>query len=366
MTASLTDEQQRVFDTAMDFVSSPPRDRNWFSIEGLAGTGKSHVLAALARAIPNANLCALFGKAARNISLRSGLEASTIHATLYRLEGEDLDERGRRELRFSRALRDGALRHRVLLVDESGTVPVDVGRDIERTGALVVAAGDPGQLPPVKGRRYFNRADMTLTEVHRQAWDSPIIRQAHAVREGRGYRPDGDGFQVVGHVDRDTLLEADIVLCWRNATRRQLNALKRAHLGLPPDRVLAGEPLMCLLNARDLGLMNGAVCTLTADYVPGEGVRVGTDGGRRVCVGSAWVEGIDDQGRQVGDRDPETGDPLVPFALGHAATVHKAIGSEFDSVVLMDEYDMHKWRREWVYTGLTRAVRRCTVLRAGT
>ena len=63
-----------------------------------------------------------------------------------------------------------------------------------RTGCKVIACGDPGQLSPVNDERYFVRPDAQLTEIHRQALDSAIIRQAHHVRAGRGYTMDGDDF----------------------------------------------------------------------------------------------------------------------------------------------------------------------------
>lgn len=365
---TLTDEQQGVFDAVMDFIRAGGVDgRRWFAYEGLAGCGKSILLAELAHALPRATPCCLFGKAAYNLARKSGLNVGTIHSVIYALRGEDVDERGRRELLFDRTITDGALSRRVLLCDESGVIPREVGDDLLRTGALVVAAGDPGQLPPVKGERFFGRADAALTEVHRQAWDSPIIRQAHAVRHEGRFAPDGDGFRVVDFIDAAGIVETDVILCWRNATRRSLNALKRAHLGRPAGRLLAGEPLMCLLNQHDIGLLNGMVCALAEDYEAGGplAVEVPGDPPRRMDLRRAWVEDIDPDGANPlaagrGYRDEE---PVVPFAVAYSATCHKYIGSETDDVTVVAEYDRREWWREWHYSAITRAVKRCTVLR---
>ena len=46
--------------------------------------------------------------------------------------------------------------------------------------------GDPGQLPPIKGAGAFTEAapDVMLTEIHRQAGESAIIRLATMARQG--------------------------------------------------------------------------------------------------------------------------------------------------------------------------------------
>ena len=290
--------------------------------------------------------------------IKSGLAATTIHSAIYTLRDEDIDERGRRELFFDRAISDGALRRRVFLIDELGVIDETVGADLMRTGALVIAAGDPGQLPPVKGGRYFVRPegpDAVLKTVHRQAWDSGIIRQAWRIRTTGQYGSDGPEMQVVGHVTGEMIREANMILCWRNTTRRSLIGLKRAWLGLPEGRLAAGEPVMCLLNQHELNIMNGQVVELAADYEAGGAMTVRV-GERTVELDEVWVEGID-QGEPWGQRG------VVPFASGWASTVHKAIGSEYDSVIVSDEYSRPEHRREWIYTACTRGAKQCIVLR---
>ena len=51
------------------------------------------------------------------------------------------------------------------------------------------------------------------------------------------------------------------------------------------------------------------------------------------------------------------------FTYGYALTVHKAQGSQWDEVVLFDEsYAFREHRARWLYTGLTRAAKRLTVV----
>jgi len=51
------------------------------------------------------------------------------------------------------------------------------------------------------------------------------------------------------------------------------------------------------------------------------------------------------------------------FDFGYVMTVHKAQGSQWDEVVLFDEsYAFREHRARWLYTGLTRAAKRLTVV----
>jgi len=53
----------------------------------------------------------------------------------------------------------------------------------------------------------------------------------------------------------------------------------------------------------------------------------------------------------------------VLSALAHVLTVHKAQGSQWDDVVLFDESDVFRENRgRWLYTGVTRAAKRLTVV----
>jgi len=53
---------------------------------------------------------------------------------------------------------------------------------------------------------------------------------------------------------------------------------------------------------------------------------------------------------------------MTAFAFGYALTVHMAQGSEFDNVLLIDEW-FHDDRIPWLYTGITRAAKRITIAR---
>jgi exodeoxyribonuclease-5 len=55
--------------------------------------------------------------------------------------------------------------------------------------------------------------------------------------------------------------------------------------------------------------------------------------------------------------------PYDEFDFGYVLTVHKAQGSQWDSVVLFDEsFAFADGRERWLYTGITRAAKQLTVV----
>ena len=114
----LSREQDEAVQRIEVFLAARRPERAWFSLQGLAGTGKSFTLAEIARRHPGAILCAPTGKAASVLARKSGLEATTIHSAIYNFRGEYVDERGERFLSFQQKINDGSWHRRVALVDE--------------------------------------------------------------------------------------------------------------------------------------------------------------------------------------------------------------------------------------------------------
>lgn len=351
---NLTVEQRRAADAALAFVGTPG-DRRHFAIHGLAGVGKTVTLAALAAELPGARIVAPTGKAAAVLRARCGLEVQTIHSTIYDFRGliDDAERAGVKRPVFTDKGYTG-LRQRVVLLDECSMVGESLANDLLKTGAIVVACGDPGQLPPVRDRQFFATADVALTQVHRQALDSPIVRQAHAVRRGEPYAADGDGFATIATLADVDLAPFDAILCWKNATRRQLNAAARAARGISGPTLRAGEPVMCLRNNYAVGIFNGEIYALAEDRKPGDAVVLA--GGTSVDL--ATIEGFDaDYERDSLD------DETTPFALAYAITAHKSQGSEWPRVLVVDEMPSRPERPSWLYTAITRARTHVTVAR---
>lgn len=351
---TLTPEQEQAAESAYAAISS---GKSVFTLHGLAGTGKTTVLAKIAAQRPGAMMVTLTGKAASVLRRKTGVDAQTIHSAFYRLK-EKTRVNNRTHIEWRRAHGDNDLSGSLVLVDECSMVSERMARDLLSTGAQIIACGDPGQLPPVDGPQFFGVADAELKTIHRQALDSPIIRQAHRVRSGHAYEPDGDAFRVIrpAEMTNDDLLAADVILCWTNKTRQAANRRARDIRGLsilPMPQ--PGEPLICLKNAPEFGLFNGAIYTLARPFLEGDkNIHMDVDG-RQLCIPNVTFAGV--KSALSGEDEATTS-----FDFGYALTVHKAQGSEWRSVFLVDEYRRNEQRREWLYTGITRAAERLVVM----
>ena len=172
--------------------------------------------------------------------------------------------------RFALNPQSDAAHARLIVLDEVSMVGEDMARDLMSFGKPILVLGDPGQLPPIKGEGAFTKdaPDVMLTEIHRQAEESAIIRLATMARQGE---PIGFGQYDTFvwkmrkmDVTPEQCLRGGQVICGLNATRLQLNNAMRRGAGfgdswLPTGR---GEKIICLKNQNDLGLINGMFVTL--------------------------------------------------------------------------------------------------------
>ena len=101
-----------------------------------------------------------------------------------------------------------------------------------------------------------------LTEIHRQAGESAIIRLATMARQGEPIPYGGHDDHVWKmrrtDVTPEQLLRGGQVICGRNATRLHLNTAMKHAAGFDGAHpVGSGEKIICLKNRHDLGLING-------------------------------------------------------------------------------------------------------------
>ncbi|NWG71196.1 MAG: AAA family ATPase [Parvularculaceae bacterium] len=337
-----------------------------FRLFGYAGAGKTTLARHIAEnAGGEVAFAAFTGKAAHVMRQKGCAGASTIHALIYR--PTDQSEEG--ELMFSLRRDAPASKADLVIIDECSMVDAELGRDLLSFGKPVLVLGDPAQLPPVKGGGFFTEAepDFMLTEIHRQAADNPIIRMSMDIREGREpEEADGDRVRLLSRreIGPEMILAADQVLVGTNRTRRRYNERIRELRGFSGAAPEAGEKLVCLRNNKQKGLLNGGIWSVREQKPPrGDRARLVVepeDGGKAVRISvplQCFTEGPETVPFEVRRSADE-------FDFGYALTVHKSQGSQWDNVVLFDEsYAFQDARARWLYTGITRAAERLTLVR---
>jgi exodeoxyribonuclease V len=337
-----------------------------FRLFGYAGTGKTTLAKHIAKGIDGKVLFAAFtGKAACVMRSKGCPGASTIHSLIYK-PLESNEEQPSFELWNDAP----ASKAKLIIIDECSMVDAELARDLMSFGVPLLVLGDPAQLPPIQGGGFFTDAepDAMLTEVHRQARDNPIIRLSMDIRAGNALTEGQYGdTQVVRRAELDPkrVLGADQVLVGRNVTRRAYNARLRQRRGFADPLPMAGDKLVCLRNNRRKGLFNGGLWVvkerpkarrqiLSLRLKPDEdlGERLVKVSVRPECF-TGGIEELDWPQRKHFDE----------FDFGYVLTVHKAQGSQWDDVVLFDESGAFSDNRErWLYTGVTRAAKRLTVV----
>lgn len=259
-------------DNALKAVAAWLRDRHSpiFRLFGYAGTGKTTLARYFAETVDGSVQFAAFtGKAAQVLRSKGASNARTIHSLIYCPRGEEEisdDATGRTSVAPTFALnrRSPIAQAKLVIVDECSMVDEQLARDLMSFGTPILVLGDPGQLPPISGSGFFSESapDFLLSEIHRQAYDNPIIRLAMDVREGREIAYGDYGLARViarKEVDKQLVLDADQLLVGINRTRHLYNKRLRELKGFTADYPQAGDKLVCLRNDPAKGLLNGSL-----------------------------------------------------------------------------------------------------------
>jgi len=381
----LSPDQASALATLLTWLEKPTSP--FLSLGGYAGTGKTTLVSILRQELlrtkPDLSVafCAYTGRASQ--VLRGYLEerealgpadsCGTIHALLYSPEFDD----GGRLLYWKRSK---TVKADLIIVDEASMVTQAIWLDLLGCNKPIIAIGDHGQLPPIEGSfNLMEKPDLTLERIHRQAEKNPIIRLAQQARlegkidpgiYGKHIRKLSHSTDEPGEINDlvDELLsdvrDETLVLCGRNKTRVGLNQAIRQKAGREGAEPEAGEKVVCLKNIYDRARMpiyNGMTGIIEHIVPDGEHWYDASitfpEEGRffegRVCRtqfhNPSLVDGIPGiPVKEVGNR----------FDFGYALTVHKAQGSQADTVVLFEERfiksDENQWKR-WLYTAVTRA-----------
>lgn len=347
-------------------------------IAGYSGTGKSTLVKFIIDAlnVPHNKIayCAYTGRAAMVLAQKGCPGATTAHKLLYHTEEMD----------------DGTYIHtpkfspekdlKLIVVDEVSMLEKEQWEILMRWKIPVICLGDPAQLPPIhEDNGVLEHPHIFLDEVMRQAQDSEIIRLSMDIREGKYLNYfKGKDVRIIPDekVSDKLLITADIVLCGKNATRRNLNRRMRQAIwgDKYTDAPINGDKCICLKNYWNEGnLTNGSIGTIQhitthntklfkpkfeADFVSDtDGYFADLHMDYKIFTeGRATVNA--DNYRQYPKRERP-----MEFDYAQAITVHKSQGSEYDKVVVFNEYlgDRDYWRR-WAYTAITRSKEKLVIV----
>ena len=366
-------------------------------LTGGPGTGKTTVVRALLHIFCSMDLsvalCAPTGRAAKRLSESTSTEAKTIHR-LLEMEFEEGGGQGH----FRRCEQD-LLEESVIIVDEAsmvdGALMCSLCKAI-KPGAHLILIGDADQLPSVGAGRIMGDlidsgrfATVRLTEIFRQARESLIVTNAHAINEG--VLPDlgvknNDFFFLPRRYDReiaDTVVELcetrlpraygkateggiQIITPSRKGEAGTENLNRRLQAALnPPDKgkkelkyrettFRVGDRVMQTKNNYDVEWESGN----GYDRKTGTGIFNG-DIGTILSVDAADHEMV----ISFDDREATyTGEMLDELEHAWAVTVHKSQGSEYPFVIIpMYGAPLPLLTRNLLYTAVTRA-RRMVIL----
>lgn len=365
-------------------------------ISGYAGAGKSTLVKVIIENLPGIDpeedvaYACYTGKAAQVLLKKGNKNVITLHKLLY-------ESIPRPDGTFFRVPKT-AIDYSVVVVDEVSMAPKTLMDLLFTHGCFVICLGDPFQLPPIDKNQdngLLEHPHVFLDEIMRQALDSSIIRLSMQIRNGEKieYGKYNDAIVMpYEKLNTGVLKWGDQVLVGTNKARININQTFRnmQGRGSEPEE---GDKVICLRNYwdnladNDDPLVNGTVGHIHNLYTSYNKIPPYC-GGQTIPV--LYADFISDSEADFGTLNMDkhqiiTGERsldartiyklnsrrptqhLVPmeFTYAYAITTHKAQGSEWDKVVVLEEgfpFDKEEHAR-WLYTAVTRASEQLVLVR---
>lgn len=365
----LTEQQGAAAKAVEHWLKHDSKKKQIFYLAGYAGTGKTTIAKLLGNTVKKIVYAAFTGKAALMMSTKGCHGASTIHSLIYKVV-ENTDG----TVDFVLDSGSTANLADLIVIDECSMVDQYLGKDLMSFGKPILVIGDPAQLPPVGNAGFFtNREpDFMLTEIHRQAKDNPIIAMATKVRKGETLDMGNYGSSRVvtlKDLNADDLMNSDQILAGKNITRENLNKFVRDHKGYKGPLPLRNEKLVCLRNDKKLAIFNGGIFTVLQDSFMSKARRdcvnlrlKSEDFSNRAAIRAYTRKEFFTGGYE--DIDWRVLKNTHQFTWGYTLTTHKSQGSQWEDVVVFDESDVFREHSQnWLYTAITRASERVTIIR---
>lgn len=364
-------------------------------IAGYAGTGKSTLINFIIAALevnPEDEVAYITftGKASEVLREKGCPNAMTAHKLLY----------------YSKQMPNGKFFYRprpslekdykVIVVDEVSMLPKDMWDLLLTHGIYVIACGDPFQIPPIDKNQdngILNNPHIFLDEVMRQAKESDIICLSMDIREGKKINPfKGNDTQVFNKKDLcdGMYFWANQILVSTNKSRHDINSYIRDDLGRGFEPEI-NDKVICLRNCWDTlsekqcdPLINGSIGTISAMHMESiDYIIMGQKVTAPVLVTDLITSNDEYKNLHIDYTALTTGEkffnprqeyiirknkqnPELPieFNFGYAITGHRAQGSQWNKVLVLEEsfpFDRIEHAR-WLYTTVTRAAEKLTLI----
>ena len=405
----LSSDQAEAYSTIAQWFANggcvTPKQKNphLLTFAGFAGCGKSTCISLLAKEFGTAirfAFCALSGKAAsvlgkllQDQGIKFGEDnhyCGTIHSLIYQPLENDKGE-------VIYWIKKDLLDCDIIVIDEASMISQDIFNDLCSYGKDILAVGDHGQLPPIEGNfSLMKDPDIKLEKIHRQAEDNPIINLSMQIRE-HGQIPQGyksnEKVSVISKPSYINLLQNSFqgnkspkelldtaVLCYKNATRNNLNTIiRKVIFGAFSPVPLTNDLVICLRNNKNkkIPLYNGyrgytaEVTREEGDFYcsrikfPYEGITTHEIDMCRYQFGFPKTFSSFDELEKFGMQIVHWSEAGYLFDYGYALTVHKSQGSQFNNVILFNErpapVSADNYKR-WIYTAATRASDKLTIV----
>ena len=367
-------------------------------ISGYAGTGKSTLVKFIIEALADYGInpdkdvvyATFTGKAAQVLLSKGNKNVITLHKLLYEYKPKP-DGTFFRKKKIS-------IEYPIVVVDEVSMAPMELMQLLFTHHVFVIALGDPFQLPPIdenQDNKLLAKPDVFLDEIMRQALESDIIRLSMNIRNQQPINYEYCSDIIVMPKTKLTtgvLTWADQILVGTNATRVAINNKMRELLGRD-EHPCENDKVICLRNYWNIiakngdPLVNGTIGYLSNVYETYNKIPSYLGGN---TIQATWANFISDTASDFGDLQMDTKEiltgqrcldyktifklmsnprtaHLVPleFTYGYAITTHKAQGSSWYNVLVIEEkfpFDKEEHAR-WLYTAVTRAKAKLVLVR---
>lgn len=391
----LTRKQEEGLKIAVDRYLA---DEKFTTISGFAGSGKTTLVRFIIEALDidenEVCYCAFTGKATEVLRKKGNKNTCTLHKLLY----ESIPKPDGTFYRKPKAEID----YSVIVVDEISMAPKTLIDLLFRHNVYVICLGDPFQLPPIdkdEDNHLLDHPHIFLDEIMRQAQESEIIRLTMKIRDQADISfYSGKEIKIIPYEQLNTgiLQWGDQILTATNLKRQMINSQMR-ELREYPDYPVDGDKVICLRNYwedfsnNEDALINGTIGILQNSFQSFRQIPAFVKSNIKkfdILISDIIIPETKDKynlvelDRQMimtnqkccdwklsytlGKLRPRFGE-IVPkeFAYAYAITVHKAQGSEWDKVVVLEEtfpFDKTEHAR-WLYTACTRASEKLVLVR---